>query len=74
MKCRPQFEPWRFPVALDLVADVNGILQVRHRDPFLDHEIADTINPDRHPVLEPEFAQILGAFQIQLPASALLRA
>ena len=61
MNRRPQLEPRRFSGAGDSIADVDGILEMRHRDPLLDLKIADVINPDRHPVFEPEFAQTFGA-------------
>ena len=37
-----------------------------HRNAFLDDEVANVVNPNRHPVFEPEFAQVLRAFKIEL--------
>ena len=47
---------------------------MRQQNALFDHEIAHVINPDRHAVFEPEFAQIFGAVQIELAAGALFRA
>ena len=74
MKRRAQLEPRRLSLAVDLIAHVDRILEVRHRDPLLDHKIADVINPDGHSVFEPELAQIFSAFQIELAPGALFRA
>ena len=74
MERGPQLEPGRFPIPSDPVADVDRILQVRHQDAFLDHQIAHLINPDGQPVLEPEFLEVIRAFQIELAAGALFRA
>ena len=74
MKRRPQLEPRRLSRPANLVTDVHRVLQMRHRDALLDDKIADVVNPDRHPVFEAKFAQILGALQIELPARAFLRA
>ncbi len=74
MKSRAKLEPRTRVAGHDLVADVNGILQVRHCYAFLQHDVADVIDPDWQAVLEPEFAQVLRAFEFELAAGALLRA
>ena len=69
MKGRPQFQPWATCPADDPIAYVNGVLKVRKNDPFFQNKIADLIGPNRQPIFQQEFAQKIGALQIDFTAA-----
>src|SRR5215213_2260034 len=50
MKRWSELEAGKFARASDLVTDMNRVLEMRHRNAFLDREIADVVNPDGHPI------------------------
>ena len=47
---------------------------MEHEDAFLKDEIAHMIDPDRQPIFEAEFMQIIGRAKMKLATGALFRA
>src|SRR6478609_6014659 len=56
------------------INDVNGVLQMQHQNAFFENEIANVISPDRQPIFETEFMQIIGRAEIKLTTGAFFGA
>ena len=74
LKGGSQFQPGQLRAGGDLIADVNRVLQMRQENALLDHQIAHLVDPNRQAVFETKLAQVIGALQVKLAASALFRA
>src|SRR2546421_1173063 len=69
-----QLEPPALFAFENAIDDVNGVLQMQHQNTFLENEVAHMIGPDRQPIFQAEFMQIIGGTEIKLAAGSFFRA
>src|SRR5436190_18743493 len=69
-----QLEPRALFAFENAIDDVNGVLQMQHQNAFLENEVAHAIGPNRQSTFEAELVQKISRAQLELTASAFLRA
>src|SRR5438105_1716427 len=65
MECWPELEFYSRISRQNPITDMNGVLQVRQQNAFLQNNVANVVNPNRQTILQTEFAQVIRAVEMK---------